>query len=57
MNTKTLFVVMAITMLGIAGLAILVSSFSGSSTKATVSKTSGAKISIDHTSKIVGNIG
>ena len=57
MNTKTLFVVMAITMLGIAGLAILVSSFSGSSTKATVSKTSGAKIYIDHTSKIVGNIG
>lgn len=57
MNTKTLFLLMGVMMLGIVGLAILVSSFSGPSTKATISKTSGAKILVDHTSKTVGNIG
>ena len=56
MNKKLIALMIVIT-LGIVGLAIFVSGSSTSETKATVSKTAGAKISIDHNFKTVGNIG
>ena len=56
MDKKFIAVITVLT-LGIIGIAILVSgSSSTTTTKATVSKTAGAKISVDHSSKKVGNI-
>lgn len=54
---KKFLILIAAMIFGIIGIAILVSSSSTSQTKATISKTDGAKISIDHNSKIVGDIG
>ena len=56
MDKKFIIFIIILT-LGIIGLAIFVSGFSSTTTtKATVSKTAGAKISVDHSSKKVGNI-
>ena len=56
MDKKFVIFIIILT-LGIIGLAIFVSGFSSTTTtKATVSKTAGAKISVDHSSKKVGNI-
>src|SRR3989304_8943427 len=54
MDKKFLISIIALT-LGIFGFAIFISS-SSSNTKATISKTNGAKISIDHDFKTVGEI-
>ena len=54
---KKVVVLITVLTLGIIGIAILVSgSSTTTTTKATVSKTAGAKISVDHFSKKVGNI-
>ena len=54
---KKFIILITVLTLGIIGIAILVSgSSSTTTTKATVSKTAGAKISVDHSSKKVGNI-
>ena len=54
---KKFVLLITILTLGIIGIAILVSgSSSTTTTKATVSKTAGAKIVVDHSSKKVGNI-
>lgn len=56
MDKKFLALIIVLSV-GIIGIAVLVSnSTSTSGTKASVTKTAGAKISVDHSSKSVGNI-
>lgn len=54
---KKFIILIVLVMLGIFGGAIFISSSSKTETKAVLSKTNGAKISIDHKEKKVGNIG
>lgn len=53
---KKFVILMAVLILGIIGFAIYISSSSNSNTKATVSKTIGAKISVDHNFRQVDDI-
>lgn len=54
---KKFTILIVLAMLGIFGGAIFISSSSKTETKAVLSKANGAKISIDHKEKKVGNIG
>lgn len=56
MDKKFIALILIIT-LGIIGIAIFISESSTSDTKATISKTQGAKISVNHNFKTVGDIG
>lgn len=56
MRNKTLFILIGLFVIGIIGVSVLISNSSLTETKATLSKTTGAKILIDHSSKSVGNI-
>lgn len=54
---KKFIILMTVLTLGIIGFAVFILGSSTTNTKAIVSKTIGAKISVDHNFKTVGNIG